>query len=192
MWVNLYIGSETSIDSSQGKITISQTTDYPWEGMVKIAVTPDTGDQEFTLRLRLPGWCKSHSLTINDKNYTVEPRQQYLDITRRWNAGDTVRFTMDMPVEIVAADPRVKADTGKRHIERGPLVYCIEETDNPEYDRISLSPSTQFTLTTAEGLTDDIRAIKADNGNTSYTLVPYYSWDNRASGRMKVWLDYVP
>lgn len=192
VWVNLYIGSETSIDSSQGKITISQTTDYPWEGMVKIAVTPDTGDQEFTLRLRLPGWCKSHSLTINDKNYTVEPRQQYLDITRRWNAGDTVRFTMDMPVEIVAADPRVKADTGKRHIERGPLVYCIEETDNPEYDRISLSPSTQFTLTTAEGLTDDIRAIKADNGNTSYTLVPYYSWDNRASGRMKVWLDYVP
>lgn len=63
-------------------------------------------------------------------------------VIKDWKSQDVIALDMDMPVEIVAADPHVKENFGKRAIQRGPLVYCMEEIDNPEYfDQIQLSPS---------------------------------------------------
>ena len=84
---------------------------------------------------------------------------------------------MDMPVEIVAADPHVKENFGKRAIQRGPLVYCMEEIDNPEYfDQIQLSPSTTFQTAFVSDILNGIKQLKQTVGHKSATFIPYYAW----------------
>ena len=100
---------------------MKQETDYPWDGLVKLTVTSEQplGKE---LRIRIPGWCKSYTLSVNgnkvdsttDKGYTV---------IKEWKTGDLIVLNMDMPVEKVSADPRVRQNTGKRALQRGPLVY---------------------------------------------------------------------
>jgi DUF1680 family protein len=116
----------------------------------------------------------------------------YLTIDRKWTQGDEINLALEMPVEMVASDPRVKTNTGKRAVQRGPLVYCAEETDNGEYDwhSISLKNDTHFDLQPCEGILKDITAISYKSGEDIITMIPYYAWDNRDAGRMKVWLDY--
>ena len=107
--------------------------------------------------------------------------------------GEKVSIDMDMPVEMVAADPRVKADEGKRAIQRGPLVYCMEEVDNKAtYNDVTVADATQFSIETAKVSIDDMTIIKASTAEgQEATLIPYYAWDNREAGKMKVWIDYT-
>ncbi len=191
LWVNLYIGNEADIALGNDSVKITQQTAYPFDGKVEISVCPDS-EKDMALRLRVPGWCQNYTLTVNGKPYKIDADKQYLTINRRWKAGDKVTFDMDMPVEIVAADPRVKADEGKRHLERGPLVYCIEEVDNSAYDRALLTPATTFDTFNVTDLPGNITGIKAYSANDTLNFIPYYAWDNRAPGKMKVWIDYNP
>jgi DUF1680 family protein len=111
----------------------------------------------------------------------------YVQAGRGWKAGDEILLRMDMPVRMVAADPNVKADEGKRAVCRGPLVYCMEETDNADvYDSAGLTEDVAFTETWRQDLLGGVTTIKGSNG---ITFVPYYTWDNREAGRMKVWID---
>lgn len=189
LWVNLYIGSETNVALGNDTVNIKQNTAYPWDGNVKLGVNP-TSDAEFTLKLRLPAWCDSHTLKVNGEEYAVAPDMQYLDIKRVWQPGDVVEFNMDMPVKIVAADPRVKADEGKRHLERGPLVYCMEEVDNANYDGAILSADTKFDVNFQPDVLGGVATITATTGDDSAVFIPYYAWDNRDPGKMKVWVDF--
>jgi DUF1680 family protein len=93
-----------------------------------------------------------------------------------------------MPVEVVAADVRVKEGVGKRAIQRGQLVYCFEEADgNGEaFDRIALSPETKYRVEFQPSLLNDVVTVTAMRGDRSSTLIPYYAWDNRGSDEMKV------
>ena len=95
---------------------------------------------------------------------------------------------MAMPVEVVAADPRVRADAGKRAIQRGPLVYCMEEVDNKDFDTAVLDKSTKFTTLFEQDLLGSVMTITASTGNQVCKLIPYYAWDNRQPGKMKVWI----
>jgi DUF1680 family protein len=97
-----------------------------------------------------------------------------------------------MPVEVVAADPNVKENIGKRAIQRGPLVYCAEEADNKgTFDQIALSPETKYQATFQFSLLNGVTSVMATNGDRRFTLIPYYAWDNREAGKMKVWINYV-
>jgi DUF1680 family protein len=97
---------------------------------------------------------------------------------------------MDMPVEVVVADPRVKANVGKRAIQRGPLVYCMEEVDNPDYDNAVLSPNSTFVVSENKELLNSVVEIDAKEENQVYKFIPYYAWDNRQAGKMKVWVNF--
>lgn len=189
VWVNLYIASETAVTVNDGKVGIKQATGYPWEGKVRLTVHPEQ-KADFTVKLRLPDWCKKYTLTVNGKEYQAHEEMQYLLINRTWQPGDEIIFDMAMPVEVVAADPRVKANVGKRALQRGPLVYCMEETDNPEYDKAALLPSTNYMTSFESGLLGGVVTITAVNGDETYKFIPYYAWDNRKPGKMKVWVDY--
>lgn len=97
-----------------------------------------------------------------------------------------------MPVKVVAADPRVKEDEGKRAIQRGPLVYCMEEVDNRSgFYEWHLDENTTFELANDSILPGDMKIIQAHNGDKTAVLIPYYAWDNREAGPMKVWIDYT-
>ncbi|MDR3252206.1 MAG: glycoside hydrolase family 127 protein, partial [Tannerella sp.] len=89
------------------------------------------------------------------------------------------------------ADPRVKEDTGKRAIKRGPLVYCVEQIDNQaDFERMALSPLTTYQAEYQPVLLNGVTAITASSEGKKITLIPYYAWDNREAGEMKVWIDY--
>ncbi len=98
-----------------------------------------------------------------------------------------------MKTRVVAADQRVKANTGKRAIQRGPLVYCMEETDNKaSYSYAAITDKTAMKGHFDPSLLNGVYVIDATEGNTSFRMIPYYAWDNREAGKMKVWIDYQP
>ena len=99
---------------------------------------------------------------------------------------------MDMPVKIMHENPKVKANLGLASLQRGPIVYCFEEIDNKNcYDNISISAQSIFETKYQNELLDGINIIKVTNSKgENFTAVPYYAWDNREAGRMKVWVKY--
>ncbi|GHT54189.1 hypothetical protein AGMMS49982_18460 [Bacteroidia bacterium] len=187
VWVNLYIGNTSEFNVGKNKVKLQQKTDYPWDGSVKLTVQSPLKKE---IRLRIPGWCKSYTITVNGKEQTAPTKKGYAILQSKWKAGDEITLTMDMPVEVVAADPRVKEDIGKRAVQRGPLVYCAEQADNAnDFDKLTLSAATRFTTDFNPSLLNGVMTIKA-TADKEITFIPYYSWDNRDAGEMKVWVDY--
>jgi DUF1680 family protein len=189
VWVNLYIGNTAEFKVGKTQVKLQQETDYPWNGSVKITVQSSLKKD---IRLRIPDWCKSYTISINGKKQESLPVEKgYAVLHRKWKSGDRIELTLDMPVEVVAADPHVKEDIGKRAIQRGPLVYCVEAEDNKDdFEKIALSPDAKFSVVFTPDLLNGVVSIKASSGNKDITFIPYYSWDNRDAGEMKVWIDY--
>ena len=189
LWVNLYIGNTGQIRIGETDILLTQETDYPWDGSVKLTISTSQ-PLEKEIRLRIPDWCKTYDLSINGKRINV-PKEKGYAVIKDWKSQDVIALDMDMPVEIVAADPHVKENFDKRAIQRGPLVYCMEEIDNPVYfDQIQLSPSTTFQTAFVSDILNGIKTIKTNGRAQSATFIPYYAWDNRKAGKMRVWIPY--
>ena len=189
LWVNLYIGNTGQIRIGETDILLTQETDYPWDGSVKLTISTSQ-PLEKEIRLRIPDWCKTYDLSINGKRINV-PKEKGYAVIKDWKSQDVIALDMDMPVQIVAADPHVKENFDKRAIQRGPLVYCMEEIDNPEYfDQIQLSPSTTFQTAFVSDILNGIKTIKTNGRAQSATFIPYYAWDNRKAGKMRVWIPY--
>lgn len=191
IWVNLYIGNSTEIQAGKNHITLKQETDYPWNGEVKLTVSSTTPLNK-EIRLRIPGWCKQYTLAVNGQQQTAPVEKGYAVVQKEWKDGDEISLHLEMPVEIVEADSRVKQNTGKRAIQRGPLVYCMEETDNTKnFDKLAITPQTAFNCNFETSLLNGVEIIQATNGDKTISLIPYYAWDNREAGKMKVWIDYI-
>lgn len=189
LWVNLYIGNDSRVSVDGTDISLKQETNYPWDGSVKLTVSA-TRPLKKEIRLRIPGWCQTYELKINGKRLNAPVEKGYA-IVKDWLPDDVITLDMDMPVEVVASDPRVKENVGKRALQRGPLVYCMEEVDNPElFDRMALTPNTTFQTVFASHTLDGVETILAKNGLQTATFIPYYAWDNRTAGKMKVWINY--
>ena len=193
LYVNLYIGNEAAFKVGNEDVSLAVTTRYPWEGKTDIVFR--SGMQK-SLMLRVPDWCKHYTLSVNDEQTETAVKNGYAYIKRNWQEGDKVSICFDMPVTLVAADPRVKADEGRRAVQRGPLVYCAEQVDNhTDIDSLILTDNTQLTAVSEPDLLGGIIAIDGrgqvpDVSSQTLRLIPYYAWDNRESGKMAVWLLY--
>jgi DUF1680 family protein len=212
VYVNLYVGSHTSLNLNGTQIALRQQSDYPWNGSVKISVKP-AHPASFTLMLRIPAWCDGESVKVNRQSSPSGKRiRGYLPISRTWSPGDVVELEMPMPVRQIRANPLVQADVGRAAFMRGPLVYCVESVDNTVPVR-ALSLRSQSNFTT-EAHKDDIpggvvaiRATAIDNSaaekrdnlyhsgaedaatrKASLVAVPYYANANRGPVDMAVWL----
>ena len=184
LWVNLYMGNVADVTFAGKPVRVTQVTRYPWDSgvMIRLQMKDPVKGQ---LRLRIPGWCKDHTLSVNGQAVNAPVDKGYAVLERKWKDGDAVELIFDMPVELVAADPRVKEDVGKRAVQRGPLVYCLEEVDNPVgFDSLTISENATFSLAFLPKKLYGIMEISTSN----LTFVPYYAWDNRAPGKMKVWV----
>lgn len=192
VWVNLYIGNTAEIPVDGKTLTVKQDTNYPWDGQVSLEIARMDQPVPTSLKLRIPGWCKGYSVAVNGKELSnLSPDKGYITIERTWNTGDKITLNMNMPVEVVAADPRVKEDLGKRAIQRGPLVYCMEEVDNTSgFDQVNITSETRFENAFNPDLLDGVETIQAQTGKQPVTFIPYYAWDNRKAGKMKVWIPY--
>jgi len=148
IYLNLFIGSTAKIQLGGQPVRLQQTTDYPWNGNVRIVVD-STKAGVFDLHLRIPGWCQGSTLPddlyaasdrpldgavhlkINGKpveNPAIE--HGYATLHRGWKSGDVVQLTFDLPVQRISAQAQVEADRGRIALTRGPLVYCFEGADN--------------------------------------------------------------
>ncbi len=188
LWVNLYMGSQADIKLGKKQVTLKQETDYPWNGDVRLTLGLK-GKLHTQLRLRIPAWCESYTLSVNGGPVAFAVEKGYAILERTWKDGDQVTLKLEMPVQMVAADPRVKEDEGLRAIQRGPVVYCLEEADNAEgFDSLFLTENTRFETSALPDKLGGIVEISAVNGAGRLTYIPYYAWDNRAPGKMKVWI----
>ncbi|WP_035803664.1 glycoside hydrolase family 127 protein [Kitasatospora mediocidica] len=115
-------------------IVVSVNTDYPWQGRITVTVQ-ESPDVPWTLSLRVPQWCRDYTLSVDGVPARtpdeVDAQDGWLRVERVWTAGDTLVLELDLPVRLVEADPRVDAVRGCVAIERGPLVYCVEQVDHP-------------------------------------------------------------
>ena len=190
VWVHLYMGNKADVQVGKKSLTLTQETQYPWEGTVDLKLGLE-GRLRAEVRLRIPDWCKAFALAVNGETVTAPVEKGYAVLDRTWKDGDTVRLQLEMPVEMVAADPRVKEDEGLRAIQRGPLVYCLEEVDNPEdFDSLELTKDATFLMETLPDKLGGIVEIGAKTPEKVLTFIPYYAWDNREAGKMKVWVPF--
>lgn len=190
LWVNLFISGRADIPAvSGGDISVTQETRYPWDGEVSVTLNSRLPVKQ--MRIRIPGWAKGWKVKVNGKERKVPVDKGYAVVSRKWKAGDRVTLSLPMETRVTAADPRVKEDVGKRAVERGPLVYCMEQTDNTaDVDSALITPRTRFGFAFNPRLLGGAGVITAEDGGSRLTLVPYYSWDNREAGKMAVWLRY--
>jgi DUF1680 family protein len=206
LYVAQYVGSQADVRLDSGTVAVRQETDYPWSGRVRIHVDVERS-MSFTMRLRLPGWCRQATVITPESTRSCRRRgPAWIDVARTWNRGDEVVLLLDMPVERVYADPRVEADRGRVALQRGPVVFCAEGVDNGGHARNLALPrgapvEARFEPALFGGaVTLRGRALALERGGdgerrareVDFTAVPYHLWDNREGGEMVVWLPESP
>lgn len=145
LWVHLYVGGEATLSVGGRKVRILQESGFPYDGRVRFALDIALG-APFQLRLRLPSWCGAYSCSVDGVDREVPPGAQgYLSVAVPGSGHAEVTLSLEMPVRLVSANPRVRQDAGLVAIARGPLIYCVEGADNGEdLHRLSLAPDPEF------------------------------------------------
>jgi DUF1680 family protein len=191
-----------------GPVELAVETSYPWSGSVAVEVV-EGGDSEWTLSLRVPAWARG--ATIDGK--AVAPG--YAELTRQWRPGDCVVLELDVTPRLTAPNPRIDAVRGCVALERGPVVFCLEELDLPTGIELSdvaldlsVDPVDSGPLSQLAGLPGvalrgvvrdvdgwrqteyrDLREVPATSASpASLVAVPYFAWANRDRGGMRVWI----
>ena len=147
IFVNLFAANVSTIKVNGKDVILEETTEYPWDGDIKITVKKSNA-KNANLLIRIPGWARnqvvpsdlyqfadketpSYSVTVNGKAVEADlsANKGYLPV-KNIRKGDVVRIHFDMPVRTVIANQKVADDKSKVAVERGPLVYCAEAADN--------------------------------------------------------------
>lgn len=220
LYVHLYDNSVLDWHLENGApIKIRQKTNYPWEGAVQLTVTP-AQPSEFTLYVRIPGSARNASVAVNGKPQESKAGE-YIPIRRDWKPGDTVSLNLPMNTEMMASNPRVAEDRGRLAVRRGPIIYCMEELDQPSgvaLSDVSISLNQrlgkEFEHEYKSELLDGITVLHHRGGVyevssaqealylpaspdppktrvENLTLIPYYVWANRRPTAMQVWVPYM-
>lgn len=219
IWINLFVGSNTSIALKKNNVQVVQQTNYPWSGSVKITVTP-SAKTSFPLYIRIPGWARNEPvpgstyryadrtdssirLSLNGKPVKYAVENGYAVINNQWKKGDQVTLDLPMPVRRVVAIDSVKADRNRIALQRGPLVYCVEQPGNISKVQNFIIPDdavfdVAFDKNTLGGIVSiktEVPVIKPDEAGKNIkmekepiTAIPYFSWANRGKSEMQVWL----
>jgi len=205
---NIYGGVSATREIAGTKVALREESTYPWSGEVKISIDPET-PTAFDVKLRIPGWCKDAKLSVNGTTIPVELNKGYHTIARTWQKGDKIALELPMQPERLYAHPGVSMDAGRVALRRGPLIYCVESTDNPggRVQRISLPRTSELTASSQGGAIAGAVMLRADalasdeadwhdlyrtkppkEVATRLTAVPYYLWANRGKSSMMVWI----
>jgi DUF1680 family protein len=221
IYVHLYDNSELNWHLENGTgLKIAQKTNYPWDGNVDMTVTPSQAS-DFVVYLRIPGWVDSAQVKVNGTAVPGAKPGTYLPIKRRWSAGDRVQLEMEMVPQVLEANPRVADDTSRVAVQRGPLVYCLEEVDQSNGVMLSdvalelgKRPASEFQTEMKSDLLGGVlllhhTGVSYERGTSANTLyprysgtnertkkvplafIPYYAWANRQATAMQVWTQVV-
>lgn len=209
IYVKLFIGSEAKIKLDDGQeVLVKQTTNYPWEGYTAININPGT-EKEFTVKVRIPGWAQGIenpyglyeskvkskvSIKINGKDIALKISKGYVAITRKWAKGDVIDLTLPIEPRFVFANEKVKNLSGMVAMASGPIVYGLEEFDNPELNSYKFDINSPINMTYKNDVLNGVNIIAGqaltDKGTKiAFTAVPFSTLNNRKPGNaFKVWM----
>ncbi len=209
--VHLYAQSQARLAIDGQNVLVRQVTRYPWEGRVSLRLELER-PLHLALRLRRPGWCREAGVKLNGAAVEPSEEQGYWRLERDWHPGDEVTLELAMPVERYYAHPDVRQDAGHVALGRGPLVYCVEAADvDVPLERLRLPAAARLEASSAPDLLGGVVVLRgeaevargaeweetlyrtAPAGLAPCTLaaVPYFAWDNRTPGAMRVWVPEV-
>lgn len=208
LYMHLYAGNRTEFNAGGTNARLSVSTEYPWDEKVRIEVDFEK-ERDFRLGFRIPAWCREWSVKVNGADARYEVRKGYCILQGMWK-NDVIELVLPMPVMQTEASPKVRENCGRIALQRGPVVYCIEEADNGKgINDISIPEHCEFKKT--RGIPDlpegavalEFSGYKRDTSDWSDELyrqspgrrkavnvkaVPYYLWGNRGFGEMLVWI----
>jgi uncharacterized protein len=214
--VHQFATGELSAGVGDGDVRLAVQTDYPWDGVVRLRVDATGSEEAWTLSLRVPGWASGATVVVHGEESAATPGE-YARLTRTWNVGDVVELRLPLQVRVMEAHPRIDAVRGCVALERGPLVYAVEQADQPDGVAVDdlhlvvgadvseshqpdlLNGVTVLTTTGRVGIGDVTHpwpytpATSTDSAaavgeEVPVLALPYYAWANRGVGAMRVWL----
>lgn len=207
LYMNLFVGGEIHTKLKNADLELKVETNYPWDG--KISIT-NNKPADYELAIRIPDWCEAFTLTSSGKSIPYETERGFAVIKKEFDSGETIVLDLVMETKLIAANPRIREDIGKAAVQRGPLVYCIEENDNgPLLQDIYLDPKEKIHVIYEPKLLGGVNVLTTiakrisveDWGDELYStykeytykdqelrMIPYYAWANRGIGEMIVWV----
>jgi DUF1680 family protein len=214
LYVNLFMNGKATINLDGGMIVkLVQETNYPWDGKVKLTVTPEQVSV-LNVCLRIPGWALGHpvpsdlyrfedekplalSLMVNGENTDSTPDEDgYVHLRRQWKPGDSVEMNLPMPVRRVYSHENIQANNGRVSLMRGPIVYCFEAADNPgvDFSKTTIPKTADIQAKHRPDLLGGLTVLQTkgldeQHNPSTLTAIPYYAWANREKGPMTVWIN---
>ncbi|GIV10057.1 MAG: hypothetical protein KatS3mg019_2148 [Fimbriimonadales bacterium] len=211
LYVNLYVGGRVRTELNGKPLTLEVHTAYPWQESVAIRLA-DGASGRFKLMLRLPAWCATPELRINSEIAPIQRENGYAAIERDWATGDAIELHLPMTPTLMEAHPRVDADRWQAAIQRGPIVYCLEEQDQPaplthlalRHDHplhSTWEPEFLNGVVAVEGTAELLDSDEAwgdalyrplhERTLKPFRAIPYYAWDHRRPCPMRVWIPAI-
>ncbi len=211
LFVNFYAQSDGDATVAGTKVKLTQTTDYPWRGAVRLAVSP-AQPAKFALRVRIPGWVQGQpvpsdlytydhpapaawSVRVNGQAVSAKPEAGYVAIDRAWRGGDVVELELPMPVRAVRGNGAIAATKDRVAFERGPLVYCVEDPEMKTVPaNLAVSASAKIDAQPRPDLCGGLTVlhIPVVGSAAPVMAIPYYAWNNRGLATMAVWFQRAP
>lgn len=209
IFVNLFIGSSAKLELKNTLLKITQITGYPWEGRSDLSMEP--GKQaSFKVRIRIPGYTGMKpvpgglysfikggnvkpEIRINGEVTDYKTANGFALLERTWKKGDKISVIFPLDIKEIIAREEVKSDSGRIAFSRGPVIFCVEETDNGKVRNISVDkepdPSFEFRSDLLAGVgTISFKGFDSAGKEKKYFAIPYFAWANRGKGEMIVWL----
>lgn len=218
VFVNLFAASTAALKVQDKLVEIIQQNNYPWDGDLKFNINPKSA-LGFSLMIRIPGWAQNAAIPSDlyafentaDKKVTIKVNGSpveyalengYAVLGRLWKKGDVVEVNLPMEVRRVIALDKLKDNIGKVALQRGPIMYCAEWTDNNgKASNIVLPAGINFSSEYIPAMLNGITILKTEATvvvtdekenriNTvkrPFVAIPYYAWANRGKGEMTVW-----
>ena len=213
IFVNLYAQGKAKI----GKVELEQTTNYPWDGNIRLKV--NKGGGKFAIRLRIPSWLKqsptnnslynyidvapAYTILVNGVAAGAVDNNGYVTINRNWKKGDIVELSFPMEVRRIVANDNAEDDRGKVALERGPVVYCIEGNDQADHTVFNkyILNSAPITARYEANLLNGVvllegaaKQLEQDGEvkDVKIRAIPYSTWTNRGPQQMEIWIANTP
>ncbi|MBO5213504.1 MAG: glycoside hydrolase family 127 protein [Clostridia bacterium] len=188
VYCNQFMNSETTLSIGGKDAVLTQTTNYPNDGKITFRYQ----GEPMTLFVRIPDWCVEYQ-GATEKGFA------------KFNLSDGDSVTVDLPMEVhfIESNPYNQDNSGRYAVQRGPIVYCMEEIDNGENLRdVTLLEQGNLRIATEEGIpapvlyldaerrpaTDRLYSLKNET-RVPFTarLIPYFAFANREASDMLVW-----
>jgi uncharacterized protein len=218
VFVNLFAAGTADVDLPGGKLTIVQDTRYPWDGAVKMTITPERA-RRFAIHVRIPGWARNEpvpsdlyrftdvapaaTVSVNGTAVPMALDKGYVTIDRSWSPGDSIALNLPMPVRRIVSNNQVMANRDRVALQRGPVVFAAEWPDNPngKVRNIVLPDANSLTTEFRSDLLNGVQVIRGraiglalnasgavQKAEQPFMAIPYATWANRGRGQMAVWL----